>query len=112
MALPEQPVSQQHDAFGLPLYVMERLGAAFPGHDAIESVTLYGSRAKGTYRHNSDIDLMLNAPHMNWTEFNQLEREIDDLLLPWKVDMALRHQVENSDLLDHVDRVGVAVFDR
>ncbi len=112
MALPEQPALQRYDAFGLPLYVMERLGAAFSGHDAIESVTLYGSRAKGNYRHNSDIDLMLTASNMNWAEFNKLEREIDDLLLPWKIDLALRHQVENSDLLDHVDRVGVVVFDR
>ncbi|WP_353744218.1 nucleotidyltransferase domain-containing protein [Marinobacter sp.] len=36
-------------------------------------MTLYGSRAKGTYRYNSDIDLMLTAPGLSWPEFNEIE---------------------------------------
>ncbi len=100
------------DQFGLPRHVMEGLKQVFAGHPAIEQVTLYGSRAKGNYRYNSDIDLMLTAPALSWSEFCQIELEIDDLLLPWKVDLALKHQVENRDLLDHVERVGVVIEER
>ena len=98
------------DQFGLPPYAMESLKRVFAHHPAIEGVTVYGSRAKGNYRYNSDIDVMLTAPELSWSEFCQLELEIDDLLLPWKVDLALKHQVENKDLLDHVARVGVRVL--
>jgi predicted nucleotidyltransferase len=98
------------DQFGLPPHVMESLKRVFANHPLIEGVTVYGSRAKGNYRYNSDIDLMLTAPGLCWNEFNQLELEIDNLLLPWKVDLALKHQVENKDLLDHVARVGVRVL--
>lgn len=73
----------------------------------MQGVVLYGSRAKGNFRANSDIDLMLIAPEISWQEFNQIEAEIDDLLMPWKVDLALKHQVENEALLDHVKRVGI-----
>ncbi|KXS55345.1 MAG: DNA polymerase subunit beta [Marinobacter sp. T13-3] len=98
------------DQFGLPPHAMESLKRVFAHHPAIEGVTVYGSRAKGNYRYNSDIDVMLTAPELSWSEFCQLELEIDDLLLPWKVDLALKHQVENEDLLEHVERVGVRVL--
>jgi hypothetical protein len=55
---------------------------------------------------------MLNAPDMSWSEFNIVGQEIDDLLLPWKVDLALFHHIENQDLLSHVGRVGVVFYQR
>jgi predicted nucleotidyltransferase len=95
---------------GLPANAISALRSTLEKHPAIKQVTLYGSRAKGNFRYNSDIDLMVCAPDMGWAEFNQLAVEIDDLLLPWKVDLALQHQVENTDLLDHVARVGILFY--
>ena len=108
MALPEP--STMKETFGLPPQVIKRLQTIFSQHREIEQVTLYGSRAKGNYRHNSDIDLMMTAPTLSWQEFNQIELEIDDLLLPWKVDLALKHQVDNEELLEHVTRVGIRIY--
>jgi hypothetical protein len=34
---------------------------------------------------------------------------VDDLLLPWQVDMALRHQLPD-DLLGHINRVGRCIW--
>ncbi len=102
--------TEQRMDFGLPPHAMAGLQSVFRNHPPIRSVTLYGSRAKGNFRHNSDIDLMLTAPDMTWSEFNRVEQEIDDLLLPWKVDLALLHHVENQDLLNHVERVGIDIF--
>ena len=109
MASPDTP--SQNLRFGLPEPALTSLTNLFRKHRSIDAVYLYGSRAKGNYRNNSDIDLLLIAPGMDWSAFHRLESEIDDLLLPWKVDLALKHQVENQDLLDHVDRVGVLLFD-
>ncbi|QNI86985.1 hypothetical protein [Synechococcus sp. ROS8604] len=36
---------------------------------------------------------------------------IDDLLLPWTVDLALRHELP-PDLLSHVQRVGRCLWTR
>jgi hypothetical protein len=43
-----------------------------------------------------------------WNTLRDLLRimaSVDDLLLPWQVDMALRHQLPD-DLLGHINRVG------
>lgn len=107
MALAESTAEGR--SIGLPDYVFQDLRRVFLSHPQVQRVVLYGSRAKGNFRPNSDIDLMLIAPDISWSEFVQIEAEIDDLLLPWKVDLALEHQVENDELLEHVQRVGVRV---
>jgi hypothetical protein len=43
---------------------------------------------------------------MSFSELLKLESEIDDLLLPYKVDLSLKHQIDNQELLEHIERVG------
>jgi len=98
--------------YGLPPQVLERLDAVFRKWPQIDRVILYGSRAKGNFRSASDIDLCLEADTMQIAELLKLCGQIDDLLLPWKVDLALKHTIENSDLVAHIERVGVPVYER
>jgi predicted nucleotidyltransferase len=72
----------------------------------IEKAILYGSRAKGNYRNGSDIDLTLIGKEMTLQELSKLEWELDDLLLPYKFDISLFHQISNPSLIDHIQRVG------
>ena len=37
---------------------------------------------------------------------NKIENEIEDLMLPYKLDLSLFHQIENPDLIEHIKRVG------
>lgn len=95
------------DKFGLPTKIIQALLNVFAQHTEIKKVILYGSRALGTFKSGSDIDLTLIAPEMSLTTLLKIETEIDDLLLPYKIDLSLRHQIENPDLLKHIDKHGV-----
>ena len=96
--------------YGLPPYVIDRFRALFRAWPQVERVVLYGSRAKGNYRKGSDIDLCLEGETLGIAELLKLDAEIDDLLLPWKVDLSLRHNIDNPDLLAHIDRVGIPIY--
>ena len=96
--------------YGLPPQVLARLNAVFREWQQIDRVILYGSRAKGNFRTGSDIDLCLEADNMQIPDLLKLSGEIDDLLLPWKIDLALKHAIENPELLAHIERVGVPVY--
>ena len=50
-------------------------------HDSIESVIIYGSRAKGNYQVGSDIDLTIKGSILPFSELMQVEDQIDDLWL-------------------------------
>lgn len=104
--------SPDQHPYGLPPQVLARLNAVFRRWQQIDRVILYGSRAKGNFRTGSDIDLCLEAYTMQITDLLKLSGEIDDLLLPWKVDLALKHTIENPELLEHIERVGVPVYER
>jgi len=95
------------EKFGLSHQTISKLKSVFSQRSEIEKVILYGSRAKGNYRPGSDIDLTLVAPKMNLSQLLKLESEIDELLLPYKVDLSLFHAIENEDLVKHIQRVGV-----
>lgn len=94
----------------LPPHAIESLRDVFKHHPAVKEVILYGSRAKGNCRPASDIDLTLRGEAISWEEFQAIEQAIDDLLLPWKVDLSLYHQIENESLKDHIARVGVVFW--
>ena len=45
--------------YGLPETAVEKLCAVFARFPAVEKAVLYGSRAKGSFKTGSDIDLTL-----------------------------------------------------
>ena len=94
------------ESFGLSRVSIDKIKSVFATHPLIEKVLVYGSRAKGNFRPNSDIDLTVIAPKMSLTEILKIENEIDDLLLPYKVDLSLFHKIDNKSLIDHIQRVG------
>lgn len=76
----------------------------------IQKVIIYGSRAKGNHKKGSDIDLVILAPKLGISALLQIENELDELLLPYKVDLSLYHYIENIDLLDHIERMGIVFY--
>ena len=99
-------------AFGLPLKTIKELEAVFSQIPAIEKVIIYGSRAMKTHRVNSDIDLTIVAPSLDSAELSQIEVTIDDLLLPYTIDLSLFHNIENPDLVEHIKQVGLDFYKR
>mgnify|MGYP006278257255 CR=1 FL=1 len=79
-------------------------------HPKVEAVVLYGSRAMGRQHPGSDIDLCLKAPEMSLGELLILGAAVDDLLLPWSIDLQLQHLIRHPPLLDHIQRVGQTLW--
>lgn len=96
--------------YGLKPHIWESIIGCLGKYEHIEEVILYGSRAKGTYKPASDIDLTIKGEKMTAKELRRLENDIDDLLLPWKVDISLFHKLSNQELIDHVERVGNSIY--
>lgn len=96
--------------YGLDTQDIEAINKVFSKHPEIENAVLYGSRAKGNYRNDSDIDLTLEGEKITLSQLFQIETELDDLLLPYKIDLSLYHKIENPDFIEHIKRVGVVFY--
>lgn len=98
------------DEFGLPPTTTLCIKNVINTYSCIVNAIVYGSRAKGNYTNSSDIDITLDAPEMSFPEYCQIATELDDLLLPYQIDLSLKHEIENPDLLDHIKRKGKILY--
>ena len=94
---------------GIPEQAQQRLLQLFAAQPRLQSVWLFGSRAMGRHQPGSDIDLCLEGPELGHGDRLQLMAAIDDLLLPWRVDLVLCHELP-ADLAEHVRRVGRCIW--
>ena len=108
--IPHSPLQQQPIA-GIPDAAQQRLIRLLAAEPHLNAVWLFGSRAMGRHQQGSDIDLCLEAPDLSHCDRLRLMAAIDDLLLPWSVDLALRHELP-TDLEQHVQRVGQCLWRR
>ena len=98
--------------YGLTPTTIERIQAVFADYPHIEQAILYGSRAKGNFRPGSDIDLTLLGDELTYADLNNIAIALDDLLLPYKIDLSLYKMLDHEGLLAHIKRVGVLFYDR
>ena len=98
--------------FGLKSGILGQLNRLFIAHPEIDTVVLYGSRAKGTYHPGSDIDITIKGEHVSDSLVGKLAEEIDELLLPYSFDISAWSQIDNPDLLAHIERVGIVMYQK
>jgi len=96
--------------FGLKQVDIDAISNVFSKYPAINRVILYGSRAKGNFRPASDIDLVIEDTDLTFSELSKIESELDDLLLPYKIDLSQKRKITNPDILSHIERVGLSFF--
>ena len=96
--------------YGLSDKTVEQINTVFSHYPTLHKVLLYGSRAKGTYKNGSDIDLTLVGDALDLPLLQKIETEIDDLLLPYKIDLSIYDDIQNQELKSHIDRVGVCFY--
>ena len=66
---------------------------------------LLSSRPMVSYKPGSDIDLCLEGKNLNHNNRLLILSAVDDLLLPWRIDLVIMHQLDQN-LLNHINRVG------
>lgn len=85
----------------------ESIVIAFVCNNRVERAVLYGSRAMGTYKISSDIDIVLFGDQLTLTDHAQLTATIDQTPMAQSVDLVLHSSIQNRALLEHIRRYGV-----
>ncbi|WP_369815126.1 nucleotidyltransferase domain-containing protein [Flavobacterium sp. TAB 87] len=78
---------------------------------SIDEVVIYGSRAKGTCREGSDIDLtILGEPTKS--DCDKLWQDLYDSYIPYKFDNSVYSNLNSDSLKEHIQRVGQTFYKR
>ena len=98
-------------AIGLLPSELQSLRSVFARHPEIQEVVLFGSRAMGNHRPESDIDLAVRGLE-DERAVEALADELDELPLPFLFDVKSLDGIRNPALLEHVRRVGRSIYAR
>lgn len=91
-------------SFGIASGHATKLVRLFERWPGIRKVWIYGSRARGDYRPESDIDLAVDAPGIPAGEFFKLSGALEDLGLVYKVDLLLLQAPLDEDFRSRIER--------
>jgi predicted nucleotidyltransferase len=99
--------------YGLNNTVIHRICAVLANYPQVERAILYGSRAKGDYKTGSDIDLTLDGgADLSLSVQFRIMDDLDDLLLPYTIDLSIYTQISDPDVREHIQRVGITFYTR
>ena len=97
---------------GLDSETVARITGVLARFPEVERVILFGSRAKGTHRRGSDIDLAFVGREIDWRKLGQIDDALDDLLLPYRFSLIGLDERTDAEVAAHIRRVGVAFYDK
>lgn len=94
---------------GLSSSVTQSLRDAITPFKQVKSAYLFGSRARGDWTPRSDIDIAIDAPTMNASEFAQLWNAVDALPIAFPLDCVWLQTLESTPLKSMIQRDGIAL---
>lgn len=99
--------------FGLLESDMTSIVEVISSHQQVEQAFIFGSRAKGNFRLGSDVDLALKGKNLDFEMVSKISYILnEETLMPYEFDVVNYHSIQEPELIHHIDRVGIEVFNR
>ena len=103
----------KHDnKFGLRESDLTYIVKTLSQFDTIDKAIIFGSRAKGNYSHGSDVDIALKGT-IDFKTVAKLSYLLNqESFMPYKFDIVNYTKTQHNDLKEHIDRVGILIYDK
>jgi predicted nucleotidyltransferase len=96
--------------FGLTELDLSIIRDTLRKHSAIQEAVIFGSRAKGTARPGSDVDIALKGDDLGEAVLEVSTFLNQESILPYYFDILDYHGIDNADLVAHIGRVGKVIY--
>jgi len=94
---------------GLSHDALAQISAILETVSSVDKAVLFGSRAMGLARANSDVDIMLYGDGLKIGDMMQINSLLEETSLPYQFDL-IRYDANNTALLEHVRQYGKVIF--
>jgi predicted nucleotidyltransferase len=95
---------------GLNSKYIRDINTVFTKYEQVERIILYGSRAMGTYNERSDIDLVAVGKNIDRFIIIRIKDKLDELNIPYFIDLQDYKTIDNKNLIEHINRVGIEFY--
>lgn len=98
--------------FGLEVQVIENIISVLEQHPKVDKAFVFGSRAKGNYRPDSDIDIAIKGNGITTDDIIAISVAIETIGITHKFDLIDYNSIKEPALKEHIDRVGIEFYSR
>jgi predicted nucleotidyltransferase len=104
---------EKSNDFGLRESDLQLIRKAASSIPEVRQLILFGSRAKGTHRPGSDVDLAIKGESASYESAVRLEYLLnEEKPLPYYFDVVNYNSISEQRPIEHIDRVGVVLLNR
>ena len=104
--------NKNNNPFGLRESDLAYIIKTLSQFDAIDKAIIFGSRAKGNYSNGSDVDIAIKGT-IDFRTVAKLSYLLNqESFMPYKFDIANYTKTQHNDLKEHIDRVGIIIYDK
>lgn len=98
--------------FGLDENIVEKIIQVFEANSKVDKALVFGSRAKGNYRPDSDIDVAVKGFDLTLDDVIKMSVALEEKDIYNKIDLIDYSSIKEKVLVEHIDRVGVEFYSR
>jgi uncharacterized protein len=96
--------------YGIPHELWNSIISTIQSSEKVTGITLFGSRAKGSHKNGSDIDFALMGKELTTKDIISISKALDDLDLPWQIDLLIFDSITEQSLIEHIKRCGIRIY--
>src|ERR1700712_3039706 len=96
--------------FGLKENDINAISSILKQYGEVEKALIFGSRAKGNYNNGSDVDVALKG-RISFETVSRISYLLnEETIMPYKFDVLNYHTIQNVQLANHIDSVGIMFY--
>jgi len=97
--------------FGLKESEISMINGVFRQHPDISIVKVFGSRATGNFRKNSDVDLVCWGI-ADEIMISRIQEQLDGLPMPYLFELKAYENIKHKELKQHIDEYAKTIYIR
>ncbi len=79
----------------------------------VELASVFGSRVKGNYKNGSDVDIALKGKQLSFMIVARINSILnEETSMPYRFDVLNYETITNNELKEHIDRVGLVIYNK
>lgn len=99
-----------HEKLGLKKDLLLNIIKVICENPQIERAVIFGSRAKESFKPNSDIDIAVWSHNLTAVELNLIEEKLDSLNTALRFDLLHFERLDKLQLKNNIEKDGVLIY--
>lgn len=99
--------------FGLSEVDLQKILFIIASNYKVKKAFIFGSRAKGNYKNGSDVDIALSGINIDLNDISKIASTLnEETNMPYMFDVLNYDKLSNTDLITHIDTIGIQIYSR